>query len=156
LTFASPSDLYVGQTLQVTVAPGSLQPPTPGSPGGAGGWGPPLEPIFTASSLKLEPSQLTGTVSAISSPDFTLSVASMPQCGVTNSNTIACPQYVALIPYNAVTTSQTTYQGFSADDFGGLADNDVVSVNGWLFSPSGSTALPVIVPKTIVLRTTGI
>jgi hypothetical protein len=32
----------------------------------------------------------------------------------------------------------------------------VVSVNGWLFSPSGSTALPVIVPKTIVLRTTGI
>jgi hypothetical protein len=155
-TFASSNDLCVGQTVQVTIVPGSLQPSTSGGTAGAGGWGPPPEPSFTASSLQLEPSQLTGTVSAISSPDFTLSVASMPPCGVTNSNTIACPQFVALIPYDAVTTSQTTYQGFSTDDFGGLADNDMVSVSGWLFSPSGSTTMPAIVPKNIVLRTTGI
>ncbi|MGA3213995.1 MAG: DUF4382 domain-containing protein, partial [Terriglobales bacterium] len=155
-TFASSNDLAVGQTLQVTVAPGTLQPPTPVASPGLGVWGLPLEPIFTASSLQLEPSQLTGTVSAISSPDFTLSVASMPQCSVTNSNTIACPQFVALIPYDAVTTSQTTYQGFSTDSFSGLADNDWVSVNGWLFPASGSTSLPTIVPKTVVLHANGI
>jgi hypothetical protein len=155
-TFASSNDLAVGQTVQVTVAPGSLQPPTPVASPNMGVWGPPPEPSFTASSLQLEPSQLTGTVSAISSPDFTLSVASFPQCGVTDSNTIACPQYVALIPYDAVTTSQTTYQGFSSDDFGGLADNDVVSVNGWLFPASGSTSARTIVLKNVVLRADGI
>ena len=155
LTFASPNDLAVGQTVQITVAPGTLQPPGPVASPGLGIWGPPLEPIFTASSLQLEPSQLTGTVSAISSPDFTLSVAFMPPCGVTSSNSIACPQFVALIPYNAVTTSQTTYQGFSTDNFGGLADNDLVSVNGWLFNASGSSTLPVIVPKTVVYHAPG-
>ena len=155
LTFASSNDLAVGQTVQVTVAPGSLQPPGPVASPGLGIWGPPPEPIFTASSLQLEPGQLTGTVSAISSPDFTLSVAFMPPCGVTSSNSIACPQIIALIPYNAVTTSQTTYQGFSTDNFGGLADNDLVSVNGWLFNASGSSTLPVIVPKTVVYHAPG-
>jgi hypothetical protein len=149
LTFASPSDLSVGQTLQVTIAPGSLQPPTPGPPGGSGGWGPPPEPIFTASSLQLEPSQITGSISAIDAgaSSFTLNYVFEP---------VPVIPLGQLIQYDVQTTAQTAYQGFSTDSFSGLAVNDMVSVNGWLFSPSGSTTLPVIVPKNIVLRTTGI
>jgi hypothetical protein len=49
-----------------------------------------------------------------------------------------------------------TYQGFSTNDFSGLADNDWVSVNGWLFPASSSTSLPTIVPQTIVLKANGI
>jgi hypothetical protein len=145
-TFASSNDLAVGQTVQITVAPGSLQPPS--NPGGSGGWAPPPEPSFAASALQLEPSQITGSISAIttSSSSFTL-------------NTIFEPVPVIplgqLIQFDAQTTSQTTYQGFTTDDFGGLATNDWVSVNGWVFSPSGSTTMPVIVPETVVYRANG-
>ena len=153
-TFASNSDLAVGQTVQVTITPGSIQPPVAAT--AIAGWGPPPEPSFTASSVQLEPGQLTGTVSAISSPDFTLAVASYPLCGVTNSTTIACPNFVALIPYDAVTTPQTTYQGFTPDNFSGWTDNDWVSVNGWLFPPSGSGTAPTIVAQNVVFHANGI
>jgi hypothetical protein len=145
--FASPNDLAVGQTVQVTVAPGSLQPPA--APGGAGGWGPPPEPSFTASALQLEPSQITGSISAISasSSSFTLNNMFEP---------VPVTPLGQLIQYDVQTTSQTTYQGFTTDDFGGLADNDWVSVNGWVFSPSGSTNMPVIVPQTVVYHANGI
>jgi hypothetical protein len=145
-TFASSNDLAVGQTVQITVTPGSLQPPS--SPGSSTGWAPPPEPSFTASSLQLEPSQITGSIAAIntSSSSFTL-------------NTLFEPVPVAplgqLVQYNVQTTSETTYQGFTTDDFGGLATNDWVSVNGWVFSPSGSTTMPVIVPQTVVYRSNG-
>jgi len=54
------------------------------------------------------------------------------------------------------TTSQTTYQGFSPDSFSGLADKDLVSVNGWVFSQNGlldpAVGPPNVVAQTITLR----
>ena len=136
-TFASSNDLAVGQTVQFTVAPGTLQPAS--DSGGSTGWAAPPEPSFTASALQLEPSQITGSISAItaSSSSFTL-------------NTIFAPVPVVplgrLLQYNVQTTAQTTYQGFTTDDFGGLATNDWVSLNGWVFPP------PVPQPRRLSCR----
>ena len=104
---------------------------------------------------------MTGTVLSLSSPDFTLNASSMPQC-VFNAIGIACPQYVALIPYDVVTTAQTGYQGFTPDDFSGIADNDEVSVNGWLFPSNAvsdntnSASTPTVIAQTVTLHTGGV
>jgi hypothetical protein len=144
-TFASSNDLTVGQTVQVTIVSGSLQPPT--APGNGGGWGPPAELSFTASNLQLEPSQLTGTVSAVGSSGFTLEYTPSP-CAPEPPvcNVIAPPEL-----FNVQTTSQTTYQGFTSDDLSGVAVNDWVSVSGWLFPPNG--AANVVLPPTVVAQT---
>ena len=144
-SFANSNDLAVGQTVQVTVAPGSLQPPT--TPIWPGGWGPPVEFSFTASNLQLEPSQVTGSVSDIASSTFTLSYLFEP---------VPVLPLGRLIQYDVQTTSQTTYQGFTTNDFSGLAGSDLVSVNGWLFPAGGSSSLPVIVAQNVVLHSNGL
>jgi hypothetical protein len=151
-TFASSSDLTVGQTVQVNVVAGSLTTPT-GS-GNPGGWGSPQSLSFTASSVQLEPSQLTGTVSAIGSSGFTLEYSILP-CAFCSA--------IALESFNVESTSQTTYQGFTPDDLSGVAVNDVVSVNGWLFPPPLSVANdntnspnpPAVVAQAVVLHANG-
>jgi hypothetical protein len=142
--FTSSSDLAVGQTVQVTVASGSVQ--TSSATTSDSGWGTPPHISFTASNLQLEPSQLTGSVSALGSSGFMLEYMSSP-CwfGTVNCN------IVALVPANVVATSQTTYQGFTPDDLSGVAVNDVVSVNGWFFPQNGE--VNVILPPTIVAQT---
>ena len=65
LTFASANDLTVGQTVQVTVTPGSLT--SKGGGPGNNGWGPPHSVSFTASNVELEPSQITGWVTGVDS-----------------------------------------------------------------------------------------
>jgi hypothetical protein len=45
---------------------------------------------------------------------------------------------------SAYATSQTTYEGLSPDSFSGLAVNNFVSVQGWLFPYTG--AVPNCVP----------
>lgn len=150
-TFASPSDLIVGQTVQVTLASGSLTAPTV-SPLRAG-WGPPSEFSFAASNLQLEPSQLTGTVSAISSSGFTF--------GYTWSPCAPVCDVLGIKSFNVESTSQTSYQGFSPDDLSGVAVNDLVSVNGWLFPPSaviitpGLSNPPNVVAQTVTLHSGG-
>ncbi len=152
-TFASSSDLAVGQTVQVTVASGSLQPPITASTS-TGGWGPPAELSFTASNLQLEPSQLTGTVSVVGSSGFTLEYGYSP-CSI---GPVVC-DVVILESANVVSTSQTTYQGFTPDDLSGVAVDDVVSVNGWFFPPNSMAAnpsnTPTIVAQTVTLHPEG-
>lgn len=149
-TFASSSNLTVGQTVQVTVAAGSLQPPT--APASQGGWGPPPKLTFTASSLQLEPSQLTGTVNEVDSSGFTLEYDILP-CTLCSA--------VALESFNVESTSQTTYLGFTPDDLSGVAVQDVVSVSGWLFSPNvvadntNSPNSPRVVAQTVTLHPDG-
>jgi hypothetical protein len=150
-TFASPNDLCVGQTVQVTIAPGTLQPPTAITPGTSAGWGLPLEPIFTASSLQLEPSQITGSISGLGSSSFTLNSFLTIFLGPWSANPTSNNGQLMI-----ETTSQTTYQGFSPDSFSGLADKDLVSVNGWVFSQNGlldpAVGPPNVVAQTITLR----
>lgn len=154
-TFTGPADLTVGQDVQLTVTPGSLTPPP--NAVSNGGWEPPPQLSFTASSVALEPSQLTGTIASISSPSFTIDYLWSP-CAPPGGGAPVC-NVVALIQYGVETTSQTSYQGFTPDDFSGLAVNDLVSVSGWLFAQNGAlngATGPEVVAQTVTLHSNGI
>ena len=148
-SFASSSDLAVGQTVQVDVVPGSLQPGPVATVINQNGWGPPQHLSFTTDSVQLQPSQFSGAIFNISSPEFSFGYELGPQCGTMPNGTTVCSMVVTMISHNAVTTSQTAYQGFTPDDFSGLAENQWVSVNGWLFSQNN------VVAQTVTLHPGG-
>jgi hypothetical protein len=144
-TFASSNDLTVGQTVKVTVTPGTLT--NTGAGPGPSAWGPPTSISVTASAVELEPSQVTGAITAIdsSTTSFTLGVGSGPFFApwpLPNATGFS---------FNVLTTGQTAYTGFNPDNFSGLATNDFVSVNGWLFPPA-TTGPPTIVAQSVLLR----
>jgi len=143
--FTSSNDLTVGQTVQVTVTPGTLT--NTGAGPGPNAWGPPPSISFTASAVELEPSQVTGAITAIdsSTTSFTLGVGAGPFFApwpLPNATGFS---------FNLLTTGQTAYTGFNPDSFSGLATNDFVSVNGWLFPPA-TTGPPTIVAQSVLLR----
>jgi len=151
LTFASPNDLGVGQTVQVTIVPGSVNGPFCTTMITANGWGPPCGLSFTAGSLQLEPSQITGSITSIGSTDFTLT--SFPAIFLSPPHSVTAPNAMQLM---VETTSQTIYQGFSPDNFSGLANGDWVSVNGWVFPQNGvltpAVGPPIVVAQTVTLH----
>ncbi len=134
LSFASSTDLIVGQQVQVEVQPGTVN-----NSGSQGPWAPPSV-SFTASSVELEPSQITGTITAINPNGTSLTLTTQPNffapwsiSGWQNSNW--SPTQITV-----ETTSQTIYQGVSPDSFSGLTTNSLASVQGWLFAtPSGAS-----------------
>jgi hypothetical protein len=144
LNFNSGLDLMVGQNVAVTVQPGTLS--ATGSGPGSNVWGPPPSISFTTSAVELEPSQMTGAVTTIDSgtTSFTL--------GVGSPFFAPWPLPSAVSSYDVMTTGQTSYTGFNPDSFDGLATNDLVSVNGWLFPtlPNGGT--PTIAAQSVILR----
>ncbi len=148
LTFASTENLTNGQTVKVDIVPGSI---TATGSGPTASWGPPPSVSFTTNSVELEPGQTTGTISAIASPDFTLQSLVWPPCIA--SSTSACPEWVALITTSVETTSQTTYTGLATDSFDGLAVDDLVSVNGWLFENDNGLVDPAVTPPVILAQT---
>ena len=144
-TFATSNDLTVGQTIRITVTPGSLT--STGAGPAAGIWGPPATVAFTASAIELEPSQVTGTITAVDSgtTSFTLGAAGGPWFApwpLPNATGFS---------FNVITTGQTTYTGFNPDSFTGLASNDFVSADGWLFAPATGTT-PNIVAQSVLMR----
>ncbi|MGA7343478.1 MAG: DUF5666 domain-containing protein [Terracidiphilus sp.] len=152
--FAGFSNLWFGQTVKVNVVSGSLTGPSTGSTNG--GWGPPPSLSFTTNSVQLEPGQMTGSIAAIASPNFTLDALFYPNCG-----SGVCPDIVAMIPFEVDTTSQTAYQGFDPESFSGLATGDTVSVNGWLFEGDNgildpAISAPEILGQTITLHPSGV
>ena len=149
LTFTSPTNLTVGQNVQVVVEAGTLgSASTPAvSPGM---WGPPPGITFTTNSVELEPSQVTATITAIdaSADSFSLgfNFAFFPWV----------PPSAAMVTlFNVETASQTTYDGFTTDSFSGLAQNDVVSVNGWVFPPASAGGTPQLAAQNVVLHANG-
>ena len=137
LSFASASDLLVGQNVQVDVVSGTLS-----NSSGKGPWAPPSV-SFTTNSVELEPSQITGTITATNSTESSFTIATFPNFFAPWSNSNWMPTQITVD-----TTAQTTYQNLSSDSFSGLTANSVVSVQGWLFStPSGAT------PSTQVAET---
>jgi hypothetical protein len=144
LSFTGIADVTVGQDLQLVVEPGTWS--TTGFGTGPGAWGFPGSIAFTASSVALEPSQMTGAITAIdsSTTSFTL--------GAAGPFFAPWPLPTAISSYDVLTTSQTAYTGFSPDNFSGLATNDFVSVNGWLFPSSTSPSTPVVAAQSVVLR----
>ena len=146
LSFASASDLLVGQDVQVDVVAGSLS-----NSGSSGHWTPPSV-SFTTDSVELEPSQITGMVTTTDSSEASFAITTFPNFFAPwfNQNWNWMPTQITV-----QTTSQTTYQGLSPDSFSGVTDNTVVSGFGWLFStPSGATA-STMVAKTVRGRAGG-
>jgi hypothetical protein len=129
LSFASTSDLLIGQDVEVDVVAGTLS-----NSGSSGPWAPPSV-SFTTNSVELEPSQITGMITATDSTDSSFTIATFPNFFAPWSNSNWTPTQITVD-----TTSQTNYQGLNPDNFSGLTVNSLVSVRGWLFStPSGAT-----------------
>ena len=152
LTFASASDLQVGQQVQVVVL--GTVPPMSGSgsntastPGPVG----PPDVLFTASSVTLEPSQITGTVAGTNAGALSFTLATLPVCFVPPAATAnGAPNFGLPFIVTIQTTAATTFANVT-----GIADlkaNDYVSVGGWVFStPSGATKI-TIAAKAVVER----
>ena len=153
LIFSSTENLTWGQELQVEVDPGSVSCVVSNVIPG-----PPPSCTFSTNSVQLEPSQISGTIASISSPSFTVDYLWSP-CAPPGGAPVC--NVVALVQYGVETTSQTTYEGFNPDNFLGLADNDLVSVNGWLFEADNGLldtkvpGPPEILAADIRLRTGG-
>lgn len=163
LSFASAANLAVGQQVSVVVIPGSAT-----STGGSTtetGWTGPSATSFTTNSITLEPSQITGAVSAwapgtTSTLIFTLST--YPNYFVPPSTMVGAPPVLLPINFNVDLTSATTYINLTPDSISGLAVGDVVSVQGWLFpfggvpqiciAGAGCAPIGVIAAETVVGR----
>jgi hypothetical protein len=147
LGFAGTSDLLVGQEVQVDVTPGSLS-----NSRGPGGWSPPGV-SFTTDSVELEPSQITGTITAVNSSAASFTIATFPNFFAPWSG----PDWPNWTPTQITvdTTSQTTYLGLSPDSFSGLATQGLVSVRGWLFSTPSAATPSTQVAETILGRAKG-
>ncbi len=149
LTFSSASDLVVGQQVLVDVVSGSLS--STSQHGFAATWGPPQSASFSTDSVQLEPSQMSGSITALdsSSSSFTLGG---------NGGQFFFPWPMMspnAVSYNVLTTTQTTYQGLTTDSFDGLSTGNVVSVNGWLFPPASSGGPATLAAQTVVLHPSG-
>ncbi len=152
LIFTGAPDLYMGQQVEVDVVTGSLS--ASNDDGFSDNWGPPRPLSFTTDSVTLEPSQVSGMISALdsSAQSFTLGgnggpfFIPWPMPMMVSSNAAS---------FNVVTTTLTTYQRFSMDSYDGLGTGDYVSVNGWLFPPAGSSGPPTLAAQTVVMRNNG-
>jgi hypothetical protein len=149
LAFTGASDLVDGQEVSVQVAAGSLT--TSSGSGGSGMWGHPPSVSFTTDSVELEPSQVTGNITGVdsSTSSFTLSIQPSMffghwSSGASTSSTI-----------NVDTTSQTSYFNLNPDSFSGLASNNMVSAQGWLFPPASGASSPTMAAENVVGRPFG-
>jgi hypothetical protein len=147
LAFTGTSDVIVGQNVQVVVEAGTL---TSGGGSNWGGWGPPHKVSFTTKSVALEPSQVSGTIAALDSTNqsFTLGFNLGPWFA-------AWPMAANVLSFDVMTTSQTTYQGFTPESYDGLATQDFVSVNGWLFPAGSSGGYGQIAAQSVVQQEGG-
>jgi hypothetical protein len=150
LIFQSFDNLTFGQNLQVAVDPGSMSCITTNVIP-VGGWGPPPVCTFSTNNVQLEPSQLSGMITAIDSSTSSFTLNSFPSISFGPTPPISAQGLTV------ETTSQTNYQGFTSDSFSALADNDFVSVSGWIFEADNgildpAIALPVVLPQTVTLH----
>jgi len=151
LTFASASDLQVGQNVLVVVQ-GTVNQMT-GS--GTSGWNGPTpfgspDVSFTASSITLEPSQITGTVAGVNASALSFTLATLPRYFVPPSATRGATPAWAPIIITVQTSADTTFTNFTTNSISGLAVNNVVSIHGWVFStPTGVTNVTVAADKVI-------
>ncbi len=140
------NNLAFGQNLQVAVDPGSMSCAI-SNVITKGGWGPPPVCTFTTNNVQLEPSQLSVVVTSIdsSTPSFTL-------------NSFPSISFGPVPPISAQglmvdATTQTSYQGFTPDNFSALADDDFVSVSGWIFETDNGILDPAISPPAVLAQT---
>jgi hypothetical protein len=153
LTFASASDLEVGQDVLVEVptsvttsAATGLSTFAQSTPFGRGGVS------FTTNSISLEPSQITGTVAAIDAGSLSFSLATLPRFFVPPSATPGGAPPWAPVIITVQTSGDTTFTNFTTSDITGLAVNNVVSVHGWVFSTPSGTTTTTVAADSVLLR----
>jgi hypothetical protein len=147
LSFASVADLQVGQQVQVVVQG------TVNTTSGSGGSSPlgPAGASFTTNSITLEPSQITGTVAGVSASSLSFTLATMAAFFVPPSATPGGTPPWSPVVITVQTYADTTLTNFTS--LSGLAVNDLVSVDGWVFAtPTGATSTTVAAGQ-VVLRT---
>jgi hypothetical protein len=133
-SFTQAADLMVGQQVSVVVVPGSVTT-TSGSTSMTSIVGP-AATTLTAGSITLEPSQITGVVSAwatVNTSALTFTINTYPNYFVPPATTAGAPPSLSSINIDVQATSATTYSNLTPDNISGLAVGDVVSVKGWLF-----------------------
>ena len=150
LTFGAASDLMVGQEVQVVVM-GTVTTATGSGTSTTGPLGPAPAISFTANSVALEPSQITGTVATVNLGGLSFSINTFPNFFLP-PGPVAAPPTFAPVPITVATTTQTNFQNFTPDTIQGISVGGVVSVGGWLFStPTGAT-LSTIAAKEVLGR----
>jgi hypothetical protein len=151
LSFASASDLIVGQEVSVVVQ-GSVT--TASGSGSSSPWAGPAPITFTASSITLEPSQITGSVAQVNAPQLTFTLSTLPNFFVPPAATAGAPPIWVPVNITVLTTGATTFlpTTLTPDSISGLAVNDVASVGGWVFStPTGTTTI-TLAAETVLDR----
>ncbi|MGC8548502.1 MAG: hypothetical protein ACP5M4_02270 [Acidobacteriaceae bacterium] len=147
LSFSNGDDFMVGQNIRVNIISGSLTTLTGQPPSST--WSAPQSVSFQTNAVALRPSQFTATIATLNS-----SAQSFTFSGSTGAIFLPwTPSYLNASSATVIATAQTTYQG--ADTFSGLANNDVVSVNGWLFPLTTNGNAPTVAAQSIVVRTAG-
>jgi hypothetical protein len=157
LSFASASDLQVGQDVKVVVA-GTVTATSSSSSSSSANTPAPMgasDVTFTAQSIALEPTQITGTVASVpaqGSLDFTL--ATMPGYFVPPAATAGAAPGYAIVIISIDTTGQTTFSGTTASGtsltgLSGLSVNDVISVHGWVFGTASPTKITIGADKIV-------
>jgi hypothetical protein len=163
ITFASASDLAVGQEVLVTAQGAVVRGPLP--PENPSGWNPADidGASLTANSITLEPSQITGVVSAWATPNastLTFTLSTYANYFLAPPSTAGAPPTTLPVNLNVQATSATTYANLTPDDFSGLAVGDIISVKGWLFpyqvipaickADAGCAPIGVVVAEAVV------
>jgi hypothetical protein len=150
LTFASASDLIVGQEVQVVVT-GTVTTATGAGASTTGPLGPAPAISFTASSVALEPSQVTGTVATVNPGALSFTINTFPNFFLP-PGPAALPPTFAPVPITVDTTTQTNFQNLTPPSIAGITVNNVVSVGGWLFSTPTTAAKTTIAAKGVLGR----
>jgi hypothetical protein len=145
LSFASASDLIVGQEVSVVVQGSLNNSSVTSSP-----WMGPGPITFTTSSITLEQSQITGSVAAIDSNAMSFTLGTLPNFFIPFAlNHSSAPPW-APVNLSVQTTSETTFT--NTESLAGLAVNDVVSVGGWVFSTPNRTPTVTVAASQVMLR----
>ncbi len=147
LSFASSSDLLVGQDVFVAVQ-GSIS----NSSANSSAWMGPGPITFTTNSITLGQSQITATVTAVNASALSFTLSTFPNFFMWSTPNASSTPPWAPVNITVQTTSSTTFTNFTTDSISGLTTNNVVSVGGWVFStPSGATAV-TLAASQVMLR----
>ncbi len=149
VSFAGISDLQLGQQVAVVVS-GSVTAngSTPGFTSITG----PAGITFSTNSITLEPTQITGTVAAVSAGTLSFTLSTLPNYFLPPAATPTAPPIPAPVSLTIQTSPATTYVNFSPDSISGLAVNDVVTIKGWVFSTPGGTPNVAVQAESVINR----
>jgi hypothetical protein len=110
---------------------------------------------FTTDSVELDPSQITGTITAIESSASSFTITTFPNCFAPWSNWNSSNPNWTPTEITVDTTAQTAFQDLSPDSSAELSTNSVVSVRGWLFATLGAATPSTQAAETVVDRANG-